>query len=188
MRWQNLFTDLESQLERELDAEAIDVEGEEERLRLGELTIRDRLAALVAAGPSLGPVHLTLAGGDRISVVAHTVGADWMVGVERSRHAVVPFAALSGITLTTQQVAASVARVGTRAGGRVGFGVVLRDLCRRRRPVDVTMREAALHGTIDRVGADHFDLALHEPGVARRDRAVTEYRVVARAEVVLVRV
>ena len=44
MRWDNLFDDLESQLEQELDAEDIDLLAEEERLRLGRLGLRDRSA------------------------------------------------------------------------------------------------------------------------------------------------
>ena len=36
MRWQNLFADLESQLEHEILAEEIGIEAEEERVRLGD--------------------------------------------------------------------------------------------------------------------------------------------------------
>ena len=43
------------------------------------------------------------------------------------------------------------------------------------------------HGTIDRVGRDHLDLAEHEPGVPRRDAAVTRIRIVPLTEVLLVR-
>ncbi len=43
MRWDNLFDDLESQLEQELGAEDVDLLAEEERLRLGRLALRDRL-------------------------------------------------------------------------------------------------------------------------------------------------
>lgn len=40
MRWEHLFDDLETQLERELTAEELDLEVEEERLRLGRLSLR----------------------------------------------------------------------------------------------------------------------------------------------------
>src|SRR5690606_415092 len=46
MRWENLFDDLAGQLEHELDAEQIDLRGEEERLRIGRLTVRDPLVTL----------------------------------------------------------------------------------------------------------------------------------------------
>src|ERR1019366_4923637 len=47
--WDNLFDDLESQLEQELTAEEVDLQAEEERLRLARLGIRDRLRSLQAA-------------------------------------------------------------------------------------------------------------------------------------------
>ena len=50
MRWDNLFDDLESQLEQELTAEEVDLQAEEERLRLARLCIRDRLRARNRAG------------------------------------------------------------------------------------------------------------------------------------------
>jgi hypothetical protein len=40
-----------------------------------------------------------------------------------------------------------------------------------------------LAGTIDRAGADHLDLALHDAGSPRRARAVTGFRVVPFASV-----
>ena len=50
MRWQNLFDDLEGQLESELGAEEVDLLAEEERLRLGRLSLRDRIRAIHADG------------------------------------------------------------------------------------------------------------------------------------------
>ena len=59
------------------------------------------------------------------------------------------------------------------------FGYALRDLVRRRTAVVVHLSSGrALSGTIDRAGADHFDIALHEPGAPRRADAVTGFRVV----------
>jgi len=56
---------------------------------------------------------------------------------------------------------------------------VLRDLARRRIPVTVQLRTGrALTGTIDRAGADHLDLALHESGTPRRAAAVRGLRLV----------
>jgi len=73
---------------------------------------------------------------------------------------------------------------------RMTLGFVLRDLVRRRVGVAVHLVNASrpesesagyarvLAGTIDRAGVDHFDLALHEPGTARRSDAVTGHRLV----------
>jgi hypothetical protein len=70
---------------------------------------------------------------------------------------------------------------------RLGLPFVLRDLCRRRSALHVRTRHELFHGTIDRVGRDHLDLAEHEPGVPRRERAVRAVRLVPVAEVVLLR-
>ena len=62
---------------------------------------------------------------------------------------------------------------------RLTFGFVLRDLVRRRAGVAVHLASGRLlTGTIDRAGADHLDLALHEPGAPRRSDAVAGYRLV----------
>jgi hypothetical protein len=63
----------------------------------------------------------------------------------------------------------------------------LRDLCRRRRAVDLDLLTGAIHGTIDRVGRDHVDLALHERGTPRRESEVTQHRIVPLAQLRLVR-
>jgi hypothetical protein len=70
----------------------------------------------------------------------------------------------------------------------VTFGFVLRDIARRRLPVRVALTTGrTLVGTIDRVGADHLDLALHERGAPRRASEVTGHRVVAFAAIQRVR-
>jgi len=66
------------------------------------------------------------------------------------------------------------------------FGRVLRDLCRRR-AVDLVLAAGEVHGTIDRVGRDHVDIAVHERGEARRPGAVREVRIVPFATLQLVR-
>jgi hypothetical protein len=44
-----------------------------------------------------------------------------------------------------------------------------------------------VHGTIDRVGRDHLDLAVHEAGQSRRQSAVQQYRVIPLDQLLLVR-
>ena len=77
MRWDNLFDDLESQLEHGLGAEDADLGAEEERLRLGRLTLRDRLLAMTRPGEGAS-VHLRLAvrDGATIAVAVGSVGRD----------------------------------------------------------------------------------------------------------------
>jgi hypothetical protein len=196
MRWDNLFDDLESQLEQELGAEDIDLLAEEERLRLGRLGLRDRLRAMMPATSADEPVKLILTDGSRISLAIGAVGRDWIAGElsgdgQRGASCVIPIAAISGCLPTLEQTVASVdggpePGVGSLAG-RLGLPFVLRDLCRRRAALHVRTTRELLHGTIDRVGRDHVDLAEHDPGVARRERAVRAIRLLPLAELVLVR-
>ncbi|MEQ1736402.1 MAG: hypothetical protein ABL886_08365 [Rhodoglobus sp.] len=196
MRWDNLFDDLESQLEQELGAEDIDLLAEEERLRLGRLGLRDRLRALMPTASETDPVRLVLADGSRVSLAIGAVGRDWIAGElggdgQQSASCVIPIASISGCLPTPEQMVASVdvsAEVGVGSlASRLGLPFVLRDLCRRRAALHVRTTRDLLHGTIDRVGRDHVDLAEHEPGVARRERAVRAMRLLPLAELVLVR-
>jgi hypothetical protein len=199
MRWDNLFDDLESQLEQELSAEEVDLLAEEERLRLARLGIRDRLLALhrQASGDSQRVLRLTLRDGARVSVTPSTFGRDWFAGelVEESGRrpsCILPLDSIDGVTLARDQILPSLdATAPLESEGalsaRLGLPFVLRDLCRRRHPVDVVTMSGHLFGTIDRVGRDHFDLAVHELGEPRRESAVTEYRIVRLAQVLLVR-
>jgi len=194
MRWDNLFDDLESQLELELGAEDLDLVAEEERLRLGRLTLRDRLVALVGHPE---PLHVVLCDGESVALRLSAAGRDWIAGdlhgagADRTA-AVVPISAISGVLPTSEQLARSIraessVEPSTSLSARLGLTFVLRDLCRRRSAVDLVTGAIRIHGTIDRVGRDQFDVAEHEPGVPRRDAAVTRMRIVAVSELLLVR-
>jgi hypothetical protein len=194
MRWQNLFDDLESQLESELGAEEVDLLAEEERLRLGRLSLRDRIRALHQADAA-SLLGVTLRGGDRLTLTVAAIGRDWLAGELDAgilRSAIVPFAALATLDPVGGQLAASLradsaTEPPTALSARLGLAFVLRDLCRRRAPVEVHVGPERLHGTIDRVGRDHLDLAEHAPGDARRTAAVARIRIVAFAGLDLVR-
>ena len=198
MRWNNLFDDLEGQLEHELGAEEVDLRGEEERLRLGRLSVRDRLQSLhETAGAADYSLRLAMLDGSVIRLRPLGFGKDWMSAelldeAARRSQVIVPLEAVGGILLDRGQVAGSlVARPGDGARGlaaRLGLAFVLRDLCRRRSPVDLVLAAGTLHGTIDRVGRDHCDVAVHEPGTARRESEVVQYRIVPFAQLLLVRV
>jgi hypothetical protein len=191
MRWDSLFDDLESQLEHELHAEELDRRAEDERLRLGRLTLRDRLQTFSATGGSRSEVLLELVTGSTIIVLPQTFGRDWMSGDLISRDGassacVVPLDAITGMLLPKRSLARSLAvpdrdERAPRLSDRIGLSFVLRDLCRRR--VYVTVHEArdagpAHGGTLDRVAGDHVDLAVHEQGAPRRERNVSHLRVV----------
>lgn len=199
MRWDNLFDDLEGQLEQELSAEEIDLQAEEERLRLGRMSVRDRILAIHdhdGKGASYS-IRLALAHGPTVAFRPHTFGRDWISGdlvdeSQREVQCIVPIAAIAGLILFREQVAHSLGepdavQSGRGLSSRLGLSFVLRDLCRRRRSIELQLACGTLHGTIDRVGRDHLDLAVHDPGTPRRESAVTQYRVVPFSQLLLVR-
>jgi hypothetical protein len=199
MRWDDLFNDLEGQLERELSAEEADLRAEEERLRLARLGIRDRLMsahAAAAAGTADPTVRLQLRDSSLVTVTPSTFGRDWFTGdlIHSGAHispCVVPLGGIASVIFSREQVYRSLAVVDAAAerslSARLGLGFVLRDLCRRRIAVELRLTTGTIHGTLDRVGRDHCDLAVHDAGGIRRESVVTEFRLVPFTEVLLVR-
>ncbi|SDR79591.1 hypothetical protein SAMN04489719_0797 [Agrococcus carbonis] len=177
VRFEDLFDDLESQLEAEFGAERRDLEAEEERFRIGRLELRDR----IAAAPRL--LDLSLRSGARLRMRRMALGRDWLNGVvlegaPAETGAVVPLHAIVGIELDGDGAAASLRQ--PQAGdlqARLSFAFALRDLARRRAPV-ILEGPTPVAGTIDRVGRDHLDLAVHEPGEHPRLGTVRSWRIV----------
>ena len=200
MRWDNLFDDLEGQLEQELSAEELDVRAEEERLRLGRLSLRDRIVAVVEdqGRDAVAGIRIILGDGTALSVRPQTFGRDWFsasLAAEAARGAqvIVPMAAIASVVFTRQQSAVSLAATPselsqTSLPARLTLSFVLRDLCRRRATLEVSTLVGVLHGTIDRVGRDHIDLAVHDAGEPRRESAVRESRAIPLTQVLLVTV
>jgi hypothetical protein len=197
MRWDRLFDDLEGQLEQELGAEELDEHAEGERLRLGRLALRDRLVALHDELGDEETLAIVLADGDLVSVRPTDFGRDWFVAelldtAHRRTRAIIPFSGVAALQLTRGQVEASLTPAAEPGGAstlsaRLTLPFVLRDLCRRRAAVDLRTTTGSVHGTIDRVGRDHLDLAVHERGQSRRESSVQHYRVVPLDQLLLVR-
>ena len=204
MRWDNLFDDLESQLEHELSAEDVDLKAEEERLRLGRLSLRDRLVSVHAAGAQ--ELRVQLRDGSMLRLHPLAFGKDWMSAdvVEEGRRrsqVVLPLAAIGSVILDHDQVESSLIVPPSEhprgLAARLGLTFVLRDLCRRRSALELivtagssqaaSVQATSVHGTIDRVGRDHCDVAVHEVGSPRRDSAVLQYRIVPLNQILLVR-
>ncbi|GAA3610661.1 hypothetical protein LG314_09680 [Agrococcus terreus] len=177
MRFDDLFDDLESQLEAELGAERRDLEAEEERFRVGRLELHERIAAAPRT------LDLTLRGGGRIRLRRMALGRDWLNGLvlegaPADTGALVPLRAIAGIELDADGAAASVRpQSAGDLSRRLSFAFALRDLARRRAHV-ILEGPHPLSGTIDRVGRDHLDLALHEPGASPRLGTVRSWRIV----------
>jgi hypothetical protein len=199
MRWEDLFNDLEGQLESEHTSEDADLRAEEERLRLARLGVRDRLLAVHNAGPDLADraLRVILRDGTRLAVTPTTFGRDWFVAdlhgeLRRDRPCIVPIDAIASVAFTAAQVYASLDAQPTddkrqSVAARLGMGFLLRDLCRRRAPVQLQLAGIIVAGTLDRVGRDHCDLAVHDAGGVRRESAVSEFRMVRFSELMLVR-
>lgn len=195
VRWDRFFDDLEDQLASEWEAERAALDTEAERLRLSRVALRERLEALAGREPDAGGLSFEIIDGTVFTARVHAVGADW-VALEpagaRSGGILAPLSAIAGIGMSHADVLRS-ARPAASArpslADRMTFGYVLRDLVRRRVAVAVQLAHGRLlTGTIDRAGADHLDLALHEPGAARRASDVTGHRLVSFAAIAWVRV
>jgi hypothetical protein len=169
MRWERLFADLEARFEA---AEGVIAEGQLTdlvRAERGQLTIQDRLRAHVgesltwSVGSGAAPIE-----GELLDV-----GADWVLVRGAHGEVLIPITAvqyISGLSRAAHPTTGEVAR-------RLGLGVVLRGLSRDRAAVIVGLPgDQRLTGTIDRVGADHFDLAVHGDDVPRRSAAVRGVR------------
>jgi hypothetical protein len=170
MRWDALFADFEAQLEA---AEAADLATEvADRTRREHAAVRllDRLAA--AAG---GTVRMHVVGVGSITGRIERSGPGWALLVdEADREVVVSLDAVTGV----YGLPGAAARLPAVAA-RLGLGHVLRALARDRATVGVVLVDGATAtGTIDRVGADFFDLTEHGYAEARRRDDVRAVRVV----------
>ncbi|MCE7480372.1 hypothetical protein LZG07_00260 [Microbacterium profundi] len=181
MHWDRLFEDLEGQLAAEWEAERAVLDAESERLRIARLGLRTRLRRFEHDAVLVG---LRLVDGERRSVRLRVIGADWIAAQppERGGALIVPLSAITGVESTHGALLATLEDVELPADelrGRMTLGFLLRDLARRRTPLHVALRDGErLHGTVDRAGADHLDLAVHDAGQARSADAVRAFRIV----------
>ncbi|KQQ50325.1 hypothetical protein [Plantibacter sp. Leaf314] len=192
MRWDSLFDDLAGQLDDELEADDAGVRLEAERLRRGRLTVRDRVLALQTDLGTDEALVVELVDGSTWRLRVRSVGKDWLqasVGTRDRQEVIVPLSAVAAVALTQTQVDWSLDEVAShepRLLDRLTIAFLLRDLARRRSGVFVRTRSGRWAGTIDRVGRDHLDLAVHEPGSVRRTRDVEQIRLIAFSELVVV--
>lgn len=152
MRWDRLFEDLEGQLLEESiaqrDADVVErIRAERARITLGERLRRHD-----------GPIHLVLLRGRLIVGDLLDAGAGWVVVQDGARGpALVPTDAvveIEGLGWAGQD------REGVFA--QLGIGHPLRALARDRAVVEIEdVIGRSLVGTIDAVGADAFEVALH---------------------------
>jgi hypothetical protein len=181
MRWDELFGDLEAQLDA-FDAAQTEAEvADRARRELALLRLVDWLRPLREAR-----VGLMIQGAGQVRGVMRDMGPTWVLLDEvPGNEAVVPLAAVLAVS--------GLARVSAVPGEeghvvrRLGLGHVLRGLARDRSPVAVTLVNGhRLTGTIDRVGADFIELADHAPGQVRRPGEVRGVLAIAHTALALI--
>ena len=181
MRWDNLFQDLEAQLETVLGDEDADLARDSERARHASLSLAECLVDEFANHHRLGPMQL-LTGGIYLWITVDNLGSDWISGevvapaqsagyciINLSRVDQVIFSPEAELMLVgTQRAAHRVPAGAARRLGRITFRIVLRDLARRRKSGWLRTSEGDTHGTFDRIGKDFAELATHSPRDPRR--------------------
>jgi hypothetical protein len=163
MRWAALFDDLEAQLQRDSRAELEAEVAERVRHERAQVALADRL--LASSGRRLG---LRLRGDVRLSGTCADVAPAWLVLDDGHASVLVPMS----VVVAVDDLGIAVAPEPGPVLRRLGLGHALRALARDRTGVSLWTDAGVLAGTIDRVGADHLDLAEHPPGEPRRAAAV----------------
>ncbi|MGY1754969.1 hypothetical protein [Blastococcus sp. SYSU D01042] len=182
MRWQQLFADLEARFEAEREAADRGEVSSRSRHEVGALRFRDRLAGALGF-----PVVLLCRGAGAVPGTLVDVGSDWLLLVDdQGRECLVALPAVLAVTGLGRRTAP--AQDGGPVRARLDLRRALRGLARDRAAVQVVLDEGTrLHGTIDRVGSDHVELAEHAADEPRRADAVQGVRTVVIDAVVAVR-
>lgn len=169
--WEELFTQLDRELEAEERAELRAEVAERTRREHAEVAFVDRLRAL--AGHE---VQLDVAGAGALTGMVDEVGVDWLL----LRLGLGTQALVAGPAVLALRGATRSAQLRTGGlGDRIGLPMVLRGLARERREVLLSLIDGGVvTGTIDRVGADYLEVAEHPAGEARRAASVRTVRLV----------
>jgi len=182
VRWEELFDDLEAQVEQADAAELASEVADRTRRELARIRLIDRLRASIGADLVCGT-----SGAGSVAGRLLDVGPDWLLLGERPhRDSLLPVAAV----LSVSGLGARAAEPGSegKVAARLGLAHALRALARDRSVVTCVLVDgSALSGTLDRVGADFFDLAEHPPGESRRAASVRAVRSVPFGALVVVR-
>jgi hypothetical protein len=180
VRWDGLFADLEAQADQlERAARA----GEAEERTRGELA-RQTLHARLRAAVGLR-LRIAVAGGPAIAGDLRRIGPNWVLldaGLAEWLVATVHVRTVSGLG---RQAAAESHSV---IDSRLDFRYVLRGLARDRAEVRTHLLDgSSLTATLDRVGADFVDAAVHPAGEARRRESVRDVQTIAIAAITALR-
>ena len=204
MRWDRLFADLEAQFDEIADAEAAAELADRQRVAFGAVRATQRLA-----GSLDQPIRVRLAGGASIGGVLRSVGPDWLLLAEaQARECLVALSAVTAVEGLTAATAPELTGLALRLDLRRALRGLARDRspvavgadglagrtgrdahrrARRRRDGSGSTGSAEVIGTIDRVGADFIEIAVHAAWEPRRAGTVRSVALVPLDAVVLVR-
>jgi hypothetical protein len=172
MRWQQLFDDLQSQFEAEEEAGERAEWASRARTEVGAVRLAERLAGTLGF-----PVGLGVRGAGQVAGVLAGIGPDWVL----LALAAVRTVAGLGRRTAVQEPAGAVR-------GRLDLRRALRGMARDRSAVQLVLDDGGtLTGTLDRVGADYVELAVHPADEPRRNEVVQGVRAVVIGAVAVVR-
>ena len=181
MRWEQLFADLSAQFDAaEMAADDAEL-ASRTRAEIGAVGLQDRLRGVLGS-------TVVLRGRDVGSLegVLTDVGVDWLLLVQRGQDVLIAWRAVQSVAAIGRASAPPSDPGPVRS--RLDLRWALRAVARDRSPVRVVLEGGQeLTGTIDRVGADFFDLAEHAPDEYRRAGAVWRTQAVLMDAVVVVR-
>jgi len=188
MRWDQLFQDLEARFDELADADSMAELADRQRVAAGTISMVERIAGAVG-----WPIRLRTVAGITVTGTLQRVGPDWLLLQESPGREVV--LALRATTVVEGLSAATgVSMTGVQR--RLNLRHALRGLARDRSPIALVVsggvgEPAALHteltGTVDRIGADFLEMALHAPWEPRRTASVRSIVLVPLEAIVLVR-
>jgi hypothetical protein len=182
MRWEQLFADLEAQAaEHEAAVEQAE-DPSRARAAYGQLLLADRMRGSVGR-----QLSLSCRGTGELSGRLADVGVDWLLLVDDQQRELLVATGAVGAVAGLGALTAPVVVAG-EVTRRLDLRRALRALARDRATLSCLLDDgSALHGTVDRVGADFLELAEHPLDEPRRRGAVTGVRAVPLRAVVAVR-
>lgn len=181
MRWDELFADLEAQLDGAATAELAGEVADRTRREIATLSLVDRARASVGH-----PVRSQLLGPWTVSGLLLEVGAQWMLlRDEGGREVLTPWTAVVSV------VGLGMGSIASTEGGqvfrRLGLTAALRAVARDRAAVSVGLVDGTVvSGTLDRVGLDFVEISEHPLGEARRSGQVDAVRTVAHTALAMI--
>lgn len=180
MRWDGLFADLEAQADQLERAERAGEAEERTRGELASQTLHARLRAAVGLR-----LHIAVTGSLTIAGELRRVGPNWMLLDAGLAEWLVPTVHLRTVSGLGRQAAV---QSQSFVDSRLDFRHALRGLARDRAEVRAHLLDgSSLTATLDRVGADFVDAAVHPAGEARRRESVRDVQAIAIAAITALR-